>query len=120
MLVILLNCVTLGMYQPCVDDQCISRRCRILQVNISSSSFIRCADHVSNNKFMLRNYFCAGFRRLHIRILLAGNDRENDRDGRVRTQHIPRRLLEQIGFLHRDRGVCSKYRPFVYVLPRFM
>jgi len=32
MLVILLNCVTLGMYQPCVDDQCISRRCRILQV----------------------------------------------------------------------------------------
>uniref|UniRef100_A0A2S2PYV7 Voltage-dependent T-type calcium channel subunit alpha-1H n=1 Tax=Sipha flava TaxID=143950 RepID=A0A2S2PYV7_9HEMI len=32
MLVILLNCITLGMYQPCVDDQCISRRCRILQV----------------------------------------------------------------------------------------
>ncbi|XP_045772342.1 voltage-dependent T-type calcium channel subunit alpha-1G-like isoform X3 [Maniola jurtina] len=32
MLVILLNCVTLGMYQPCVDDQCITNRCKILQV----------------------------------------------------------------------------------------
>ncbi|XP_039290068.1 voltage-dependent T-type calcium channel subunit alpha-1G isoform X3 [Nilaparvata lugens] len=32
MLVILLNCVTLGMYQPCVDDQCLSNRCKILQM----------------------------------------------------------------------------------------
>ncbi|XP_037293759.1 voltage-dependent T-type calcium channel subunit alpha-1G isoform X2 [Manduca sexta] len=32
MLVILLNCVTLGMYQPCVDDQCVTNRCKILQV----------------------------------------------------------------------------------------
>ncbi|XP_066907873.1 voltage-dependent T-type calcium channel subunit alpha-1G isoform X3 [Halyomorpha halys] len=32
MLVILLNCVTLGMYQPCVDDQCITNRCKILQM----------------------------------------------------------------------------------------
>ncbi|XP_050683561.1 voltage-dependent T-type calcium channel subunit alpha-1H-like [Leptidea sinapis] len=32
MLVILLNCITLGMYQPCVDDQCITNRCKILQV----------------------------------------------------------------------------------------
>lgn len=32
MLVILLNCVTLGMYQPCVDDQCLTNRCKILQV----------------------------------------------------------------------------------------
>ncbi|XP_031353487.1 voltage-dependent T-type calcium channel subunit alpha-1G isoform X1 [Photinus pyralis] len=32
MIVILLNCVTLGMYQPCVDDDCNSNRCKILQV----------------------------------------------------------------------------------------
>ncbi|KAJ0177332.1 hypothetical protein K1T71_007341 [Dendrolimus kikuchii] len=32
MLVILLNCITLGMYQPCVDDQCVTNRCKILQV----------------------------------------------------------------------------------------
>ncbi|KAL2100765.1 hypothetical protein ACEWY4_002526 [Coilia grayii] len=32
MLVILLNCVTLGMYQPCEDMKCESERCIILQV----------------------------------------------------------------------------------------
>ncbi|XP_038639464.1 voltage-dependent T-type calcium channel subunit alpha-1I isoform X2 [Scyliorhinus canicula] len=31
MLVIILNCVTLGMYQPCEDVDCASDRCRILQ-----------------------------------------------------------------------------------------
>uniref|UniRef100_A0A8D2ZTH4 Voltage-dependent T-type calcium channel subunit alpha n=1 Tax=Scophthalmus maximus TaxID=52904 RepID=A0A8D2ZTH4_SCOMX len=31
MLVILLNCVTLGMFQPCEDSSCDSDRCRILQ-----------------------------------------------------------------------------------------
>nr|XP_061837564.1 voltage-dependent T-type calcium channel subunit alpha-1H-like isoform X1 [Nerophis lumbriciformis] len=32
MLVILLNCVTLGMFQPCEDVACLSEWCRILQV----------------------------------------------------------------------------------------
>lgn len=32
-LVILFNCITLGMYQPCVDDECVTNRCKILQVN---------------------------------------------------------------------------------------
>ncbi|XP_051523062.1 voltage-dependent T-type calcium channel subunit alpha-1G-like [Myxocyprinus asiaticus] len=31
MLVILLNCVTLGMFQPCEDSHCDSKRCRILE-----------------------------------------------------------------------------------------
>ncbi|XP_051792446.1 voltage-dependent T-type calcium channel subunit alpha-1G isoform X4 [Erpetoichthys calabaricus] len=31
MLVILLNCVTLGMYQPCENNQCTSEHCKILQ-----------------------------------------------------------------------------------------
>lgn len=32
MLVILLNCVTLGMFHPCEDINCDSDRCKILQV----------------------------------------------------------------------------------------
>lgn len=32
MLVILLNCVTLGMFQPCEDVECQSERCTILEV----------------------------------------------------------------------------------------
>lgn len=35
MLVILLNCITLGMYQPCVDEECQGNRCKILQVSIA-------------------------------------------------------------------------------------
>lgn len=34
MLVILLNCVTLGMFRPCEDIACDSQRCRILQVGV--------------------------------------------------------------------------------------
>uniref|UniRef100_A0A8C7X5F3 Calcium channel, voltage-dependent, T type, alpha 1H subunit a n=1 Tax=Oryzias sinensis TaxID=183150 RepID=A0A8C7X5F3_9TELE len=32
MMVILLNCVTLGMFQPCEDVDCLSERCKVLQV----------------------------------------------------------------------------------------
>ncbi|XP_022256274.1 voltage-dependent T-type calcium channel subunit alpha-1G-like [Limulus polyphemus] len=32
MMAILLNCVTLGMYQPCADETCTSNRCYILQL----------------------------------------------------------------------------------------
>ncbi|XP_043210976.1 voltage-dependent T-type calcium channel subunit alpha-1I-like, partial [Amphibalanus amphitrite] len=32
MLVIFINCVTLGMYQPCEDTKCVSSRCRLLEV----------------------------------------------------------------------------------------
>ncbi|XP_059138724.1 voltage-dependent T-type calcium channel subunit alpha-1G-like isoform X5 [Physella acuta] len=31
MFVIILNCVTLGMYQPCNDEACVTTRCQILQ-----------------------------------------------------------------------------------------
>ncbi|CAF96238.1 unnamed protein product, partial [Tetraodon nigroviridis] len=34
MLVILLNCVTLGMFHPCEDINCDSDRCKILQIMI--------------------------------------------------------------------------------------
>ncbi|XP_022257393.1 voltage-dependent T-type calcium channel subunit alpha-1G-like isoform X2 [Limulus polyphemus] len=32
MMIILLNCITLGMYQPCVDEACTSSRCKTLQL----------------------------------------------------------------------------------------
>ena len=32
MTVILVNCVTLGLYKPCADEVCATVRCRILQV----------------------------------------------------------------------------------------
>jgi len=32
MMAILLNCVTLGMYQPCADEVCSSTRCKALQI----------------------------------------------------------------------------------------
>ena len=32
MLVIMLNCVTLGMFRPCEDVECRSERCGILEV----------------------------------------------------------------------------------------
>lgn len=34
MSVILFNCVTLGMYQPCEDNECDNKRCKILKVHI--------------------------------------------------------------------------------------
>lgn len=39
-LVILFNCITLGMYQPCVDDECVTNRCKILQVSLLSLLFV--------------------------------------------------------------------------------
>lgn len=39
MLVILLNCVTLGMFQPCEDISCLSDWCRILQVSRGDAVF---------------------------------------------------------------------------------
>lgn len=38
-IVILLNCITLGMYQPCVDDACITNRCIILQVSYKKNLY---------------------------------------------------------------------------------
>jgi len=32
MSVILLNCLTLGLYKPCADEVCATVRCRVLQV----------------------------------------------------------------------------------------
>lgn len=39
MSVILFNCVTLGMYQPCEDNECDNKRCKILKVRTLKNSF---------------------------------------------------------------------------------
>lgn len=39
MLVILLNCVTLGMFHPCEDIDCDSERCKILEVRLPVTLF---------------------------------------------------------------------------------
>lgn len=39
-MVILLNCVTLGMYQPCENIDCTSDRCQILQVSSTPLSCV--------------------------------------------------------------------------------
>lgn len=39
MLVILLNCVTLGMFHPCEDSDCDSERCKILEVSIVTHKY---------------------------------------------------------------------------------
>lgn len=36
MLVIMLNCVTLGMFRPCEDVKCRSERCSILEVGLAA------------------------------------------------------------------------------------
>lgn len=41
-MVILLNCVTLGMYQPCENIDCTSDRCQILQVSPTPVSLRWC------------------------------------------------------------------------------
>jgi len=53
MMVILLNCVTLGMYQPCEDMDCLSDRCKILQVSRLPS----CCDGASVQVTNFHGYF---------------------------------------------------------------
>ena len=38
MTVIMINCVTLGMYQPCEDSGFCDRKCQILKVRVKNNS----------------------------------------------------------------------------------
>lgn len=57
MLVILLNCVTLGMFHPCEDTDCDSPRCKILQVQ-AFSTFLLCCGNIPLG-LLTRNYLFA-------------------------------------------------------------
>lgn len=45
-MVILLNCVTLGMYQPCENIDCTSDRCQILQVRQTLELQYQCSPYI--------------------------------------------------------------------------
>jgi len=76
MTVILLNCVTLGLYQPCADVPCNSARCMVLEA----------ADHAIYAYFAIEmiikvlamglvgelTYLADGWNRLDLFIVIAG------------------------------------------------
>ncbi|EEC17907.1 voltage-gated calcium channel, putative, partial [Ixodes scapularis] len=76
MLVILLNCVTLGMYQPCADNECQSARCRLLQVFddlIFAFFALEMCIKVLAMGFMGKNaYLAEAWNRLDFFIVVAG------------------------------------------------
>lgn len=100
-LVILLNCVTLGMYQPCVDDNCETPRCRILQVSVWQQGLrVVCGIY----PLVPAQCFISGLWRYHLRVLRHGDDNQDDRHGNLREEHVPGRLVESFGLLHRAGG----------------
>lgn len=60
MTVILFNCVTLGMYQPCEDNDCVTQRCKVLRVSncILGNLCKFCFDDQLHYKFKLFYWSC--------------------------------------------------------------
>jgi len=76
MAVILLNCVTLGMFQPCEDIVCTSLRCRILEA-FDHAIFVffaaeMCVKVVAMGLFGKRAYLSDTWNRLDLFIVIAG------------------------------------------------
>ncbi|XP_075158330.1 ca[2+]-channel protein alpha[[1]] subunit T [Haematobia irritans] len=75
-LVILFNCVTLGMYQPCVDDACESNRCKILQtfddIIFAFFALEMCIKMVAMGIYGKTTYLADSWNRLDFFIVLAG------------------------------------------------
>ena len=83
MTIILLNCVTLGMYEPCADSAaCVTVRCRILEA-----------------------FDPRGVRPRHLRLLRGRDVRQGAGDGPRRKVHVPRRDLELSRHVHRHHRV---------------
>jgi len=76
MAVILLNCVTLGMFQPCEDIVCTSLRCRVLE-GFDHAIFVffaaeMCVKVVAMGLFGKRAYLGDTWNRLDLFIVIAG------------------------------------------------
>ena len=76
MLVILLNCITLGMYQPCADDKCTEMRCQVLEA-FDNFIFLFFAMEMTIKIIAMGmrgsvGYFGDGWNRLDAFIVLAG------------------------------------------------
>ncbi|XP_037069662.1 LOW QUALITY PROTEIN: voltage-dependent T-type calcium channel subunit alpha-1H-like [Pollicipes pollicipes] len=76
MLVIFINCVTLGMYQPCEDAKCASSRCRLLEVgdDIIYAYFLveMLIKMVAMGVYGERTYLAESWNRLDFFIVAAG------------------------------------------------
>jgi len=79
MLVILINCITLGLYQPCSDDiDCTSTRCRVLdafdRAIFAFFAVEMCVKVVAMGLVVggRRTYLGDGWNRLDMFIVLAG------------------------------------------------
>ncbi|XP_033214107.1 voltage-dependent T-type calcium channel subunit alpha-1H-like [Belonocnema kinseyi] len=75
-MIILLNCLTLGMYQPCVDDQCMTNRCKILQmfddIIFAFFSLEMTIKMIAMGLYGKRTYLADSWNRLDFFIVAAG------------------------------------------------
>ena len=74
--VILVNCVTLGMYQPCSDVPCTALRCRILEIfdHVIFAFFAveMCIKVIAMGLYGQRTYLADTWNRLDLFIVMAG------------------------------------------------
>jgi len=76
MCVILLNCLTLGMYRPCQDEVCATTRCRVLE-GFDHFIFVffaveMCVKVMAMGLFGRRTYLADTWNRLDFFIVAAG------------------------------------------------
>ncbi|KAJ8254548.1 hypothetical protein COCON_G00211600 [Conger conger] len=100
-MVILLNCVTLGMYQPCENIDCSSDRCQVLQ---AFDAFIyiffaleMVVKMVALGIFGQRCYLGDTWNRLDFFIVMAGSPPPRERGGGVFSPDRPLRNTERPG-----------------------
>lgn len=76
MTIILLNCMTLGMYEPCSSSLCVSSRCQVLQVFdqiiFAFFAFEMCAKVMAMGLIGRDTYLAEAWNCLDMFIVLAG------------------------------------------------
>lgn len=87
MLVIMLNCVTLGMFRPCEDVECRSERCSILEVGGEDCEENQGAPGVPSP--LILTPFPSGLRRLHLCLLRRGDGNQDGGFGAVWAEMLP-------------------------------
>ena len=106
MTVILLNCATLGMFQPCEDTVCDSQRCKILKVRRGRDSSLRSTP--SSNSLHFPS-FLSDLRRRDLPLLYGRDVHQDAGHGHRRQGLLSVRDVEQAGLLHRHGRVGLYY-----------
>ena len=74
--IILLNCITLGMYQPCSDEVCNAMRCRVLagfdHLIFAFFAFEMCTKVMAMGLVGKKTYLSETWNRLDMFIVFAG------------------------------------------------